>query len=254
MIREGEMSTPVLTAIDIAAHTGTACWLDVEGYRRGVELAASHPDVDPDSIAAMVALPEADGGDGPETPTAPAMLAEIQRAARRGWVDLPYDSPAFQGLNKLVAWALSAGRVAPDYTPTFEVRHGTDYERLDRAFDRLDCHYEPVNGATTRRVRPREAATALGRVLVTLGVPVGEPGEKTALPEYLATCPPSLGRAFAHTYLNNRTSLADPPACERNSPAFCRALAAFLSRTTGEPVAIVDGELAFPTGITSRSY
>ncbi|MCL7418155.1 MAG: hypothetical protein M8354_09990 [Halalkalicoccus sp.] len=244
MIHESELSPPAVTALDIATRTGAAAWLETEGYRRGIELAATHPDVDPTSIVSMVTLPEADGREETDGITPAAMLAEIQRAARRGWMDLPYESPAFQGLNKLVAWALSAGGVEADYTPVFEVGHGTDYERLDRAFERLGCDYEVIEGAaSTCRVRPREAATTLGRVLVTLGVPAGKPNPLTTLPAYLAECPESLRRAFAHTYLNNRRSSVDPPAPERNSPAFRRALAAFLTRTIDAPATVVDGRV-----------
>lgn len=246
MIHESGMSSPVVTAVDIATQTGASVWLDTEGYRRGIELAVAHPDVDPASIASVVALPETDGSDA--TPPT-VMLAEIQRAARRGWVDLPYESSAFQGLNKLVAWALSAGGVDPDYTPFFEVSHGVDYERLDRAFERIGCDYEAVGGSTSAcRVRPRETATALGRVLVTLGVPVGEPSVLTTLPAYLAECPEHLRRAFAYTYVHNRRSSAEPPAPERNSPAFRRALAAFLTRTTGESATVTDGRLVLSAG------
>ncbi|MDL5360628.1 hypothetical protein [Halalkalicoccus sp. NIPERK01] len=233
-----------MRAVDIATRTGASVWLETEGYRRGIELAVAHPDVDPDSIASMVTLPEADGRNEPDAIAPAAMLAEIQRAARRGWVDLPYESPAFQGLNKLVAWALSAGGVESDYTPFFEVGHGVDYERLDRAFERIGCDYEAVGGsASTPRVRPREAATTLGRVLVTLGVPIEEPSALTTLPAYLAECPEPLRRAFAYTYLHNRRSSAEPPAPERNSPAFRRALAAFLTRTLDAPATVTDGRV-----------
>ncbi|WP_238532754.1 hypothetical protein [Halalkalicoccus jeotgali] len=242
------MSPRAVTAFDVASHTGPAAWLDSEGYRRGIELAVAHPEVEPDAIASMVALPADATADGCSPAT---MVAEIQRAARRGWLDVSYDSPAFAGLNKLVAWALSAGGVEADYTPFFEVGHGTDYERLDRAFERIGCGYEPVCGGAPHRVEPREAATALGRVLATLGVPVGDPNTLTTLPAYLSECPDSLRRAFAYTYLNSRDRAATAPAPERNSPAFRRALAAFLTRTVDGTVTILDGAV-FVTGIEGR--
>ena len=231
MTDEDETPPPVLSAVDIAVHTGGAVWKEGAGCRRGIELASLYPEVDPRSIAATISIPESN-----ELDTTPAtMLAEIQCATRRGWVSLPYDSPAFYGINTLVAWTLSAGSLGRDYTPYFGIRHGTDYERLDRAFERLQSRYERADADAqfTERVRPREAATSLGRVLATLGVPIEPPTEGTTLPAYLHDCPPPLQRAFSHTYLNNRARYSEGklPACERRSPVFRRELGAFLSHT-----------------------
>lgn len=249
MIDENGAVSPPLTAIDIAVRTGTDGRVEADAYRHCIELAATYPEIDPESLVATLSgTVESDIG-------STTMVVEIQRAARQGWVGLPYHSPKFQGLNKLVAWALSAGHVAPDYVPSFEIRHGSDYERLDRAFDRLGCEYEPVD-ESPRRVRPTEMATTVGRILVTLGVPVGEPNVRTTLPEYLSDCPDSLRREFAYTYLNNRTRSADsyPPACEQRSPSFRRELAAFLTHVTGESIPIIDDELVLRSEITSRLH
>lgn len=227
MTHEEKPSSLVLSPIDIAVHTGGVAWGEGERWRRGIELASMDSKVDTRSVASTVPLSVSDR-------SYTTMVAEIQQATRKGWVELPYDSVAFYGINTLVAWALSAGYLAADYTPYFGIQHGTDYERLDSAFERLQSQYEPA-GATTQfrqQVRPREAASSLGRVLATLGVPVGQPTDRTTLPAYLSECPHSLQRAFSHTYLNNRVHYDDakPPACERQSPVFRRELAAFLSR------------------------
>lgn len=238
MLHEEDRSLPVVRAVDVAVRTDGSVWGEVEGHRRGVELAATHPEVDPGSIASMIRVDEdgAAGGNGSE-PT--AILREIQRAARRGWLDCPPESPVFQGCNKLVAWVFSAGYITTEYTPYFAVRHGTDYERLDCAFARLRCGYELAGEGSVRRVRPDVAPTALGRLLATLGAPVGPPTERTALPDYLADCSPSLRRAFVYTYLNNRAQYppGEVPACERDSSRFRRELMALLARTTREAAA-----------------
>lgn len=250
MLHEKGGTAPAVTAVDVVSRTAAGGWLETD-YRSGVELAATHPEIDPESIAAAFS-------EGVETDICPiTMVAEIQRAARRGWIDRPYESPAVRGINRLVAWIFSAGYITAEYTPYFGVRHGTDYERLDRAFDRLRCRYEPVgsDGERRRCVRPREAATALGRVLATLGAPVGPPTERTTLPTYLTECPTSLREAFACTYLNNRVRYTGSkrPACERRSPAFRRELAAFLTRIDDDPTTASDGEIAPPPDLADRS-
>lgn len=238
MLHENDRSPPVVRAVDVAVRTDGSVWGEIEGHRRGVELAATHPDVDPTSIASMLPVCEdgAAGGNGSEPA---AVLREIQQAARRGWIDCPSESSVFQGCNKLVAWVFSAGYITVGYTPYFAVRHGTDYERLDCAFARLRCGYELVNEGLVRRVRPDATPTALGRLLATLGAPVGPPTGRTTLPDYLADCPPSLRRAFVYTYLNNRALYPEGavPVCERASPQFRRELTALLARTTREAAA-----------------
>lgn len=247
MIHDNVDAMSALTAVDIAIRTGPAEWFDPEGYQsEGVptrigKLSSGKGSANPEETEAI---------DHPA-----AVITEIQRATQRGWVNIQYGSPAFQGLNVLVAWVLSAGRIEHDYTPIFEIRHGIDYERLDRAFDRLGCEYTSLNGPKPH-VQPSEAAITLGRVLVTLDVPRGEPDARAVLPSYLSECPDPLRRTFARTYLNNRARRAgsDPPATERHSPAFRRALAAFLTQTTGEEVETTDEGLVFPDGLLGPHY
>lgn len=227
MIPEMGASVSVLTPGNIATRTGATDNRETDGYRFGVELASRHPEIDPESLAEMLSLSAGADADIRST------IADVHRAVRQGWTDLTYESSTFRGLNKLVAWIFSAGYVTRGYTPYFEIRHGADYERLDRAFDRLQCGYEPdgVGAYPPWRARPKEAATALGRVLVTLGAPLGPPTERTTLPGYLDECPEPVRNEFAYTYLNNRTQYpgAERPNCERQSPTFRREIGTVLT-------------------------
>lgn len=247
MIHDNVDTSSALTAADVAIRTGPTDWSDPEEY------------LPEDALTALEEFDsDTDGADPKVTDVIDhpaAVIMEIQQATQRGWVDIRYGSPAFQGLNILVAWLLSAGRIERDYTPVFEIRHGTDYERLDRAFDRVGCEYTRLDGPRLR-VRPGEASATLGRVLVTLGVPRGEPDTRTVLPSYLSECPDPLRRTFARTYLNNRARRADsdPPAPEQRSPAFRRAMAAFLTQTTGERVKAAESGLVVPTGLPGALY
>lgn len=249
MTRESHGPMPPLSPVDIAARTAGSHWQEVDAYWRGAELAASCPDDDLDSIISLLDPAKLSDERATDSQSPASMLAEIQRIARRGWIDLPYESPAFYGLNKLVAWVLSAGYITTDYTPYFGIRHGADYERLDCAFDRLQCQYELSGTADQppRCVRPAEVATALGRVLAVLGTPVGLPTKRTTLPSYLSECPIALQEAFAYTYLNNRAQYSEPdrPSCEERSPAFRRELGAFLVRIREDPMT-VSGRIAPP--------
>ncbi|WP_331233292.1 hypothetical protein [Natronorarus salvus] len=240
---ETDLSPRAVCPLSVACRLGGERWRRSRDRRSLVEFVSENPDVDLDSLDGLSTISVTDGDADPGE-----VLETVRAIASAGLLPLTYDDDRFEGLNRLVAWLLSAGHVeSSSHVPYFEIHHGMDYERLDRAFVRIGHGYERAeatsNGSSV--VRPREAASALGRVFLTLGVPEGPHSSARRLPPYLERCPPPLRTTFAHVYLNNRGREREGAieVVEEGPEDYRRALAALFGEVCDAPVSVVDDRI-----------
>jgi hypothetical protein len=197
-------------------------WERVTEYQRVLEYTADHPNKGSTAVATALELPRGRIRPWMDSGARPDPVRAIQTAEAHGWLDLDHGAAPFTGLNTLVAWIFSAGAVATEnYVPTFHVTPEThDCLEMTLALANVSDyrieHTDDPSRAT--ELRPTTDQTALGRLLVALGAPLGE--KNTAadieLPSYLAEAPETTRITFAQTYVWNRAT--DNPERE-NHPA-----------------------------------
>jgi len=205
-----------------------------EQYALVLDHRERHPRMAAATVAQRTGLPEDRvvawlDGDPPTSYTA------AKTASRRGWLDLSWGGEQFRGLNVLVAWLSSSGRIDGDLVPVFTA----DDEAVSACTKALE--YTGVAGYETRysdssdrvtELHVEEAAPVLGRLLVALGAVTASTGtRRVGLPPYLAVAPSPVRRWFADIYLLNngapRPGRREPAAIyEERSRAYLESLVA----------------------------
>lgn len=183
-------------------------WERVQEYERVLEYKSHHPNKGSSAVASALDLPRGrirpwlDGG-------APDVVRGVRTAEEHGWLDLDARKPAFRGLNVFVAWIYSSGSITRRYVPRFIVTSPDDRGCLQQAADCADIDLRAAREGEPSRADelvPAADASVLGRVLSTLGAPVGEKVTLRQLPAYLDDTPDRIRREFARIYLQNRAT------------------------------------------------
>ncbi|MFP9192977.1 hypothetical protein ACLI4Q_15155 [Natrialbaceae archaeon A-CW1-1] len=179
----------------------------MEQFREATRYASKH-NVKSGATASALDLPRGrlrtwidDGG-------APDVVNAINSARQKGWLNVTYDDRKFTELNTLVANIFSGGSIAEQhYQPSFALNRRGEDSRVIDTLELADVDYQLVFGRPGRadEARPTNGGTVLGRVLVTLGAPIGVKAHQTlSLPEYLEGAPEDVRRLFVSCYLENR--------------------------------------------------
>lgn len=220
-------------------------WECVQDYLRVIEYTNDNPFDVSTTVANALDLPRGrvqSWMDG----SRPNCVRGIRVAEEAGWLDAEIDSPAFRGLNVLVAWVLSGGSIGRDgFVPTF-VAANEHADVLHRAADLVGISLETSQSQDRydgAEFRPTDAGSVLGRVLHVLGAPLGRKNRTTdlTLPAYLDDAPDTLVREFTATYVVNRgTPLPNRGGAiqvkEDRSGAYLDSLAGLFQEATGRPV------------------
>lgn len=222
-------------------------WDLVNQYNRVMEYSAQHPTAGSTAIANALEIPRGRlrGWIDEEKRSRPDCVRGLHIAQRKGWVGVTPHDTRFRGLNILVASIFSAGSIAEDsYVPLFTIAERMDLERIVDAFQWIDLPFRVNRSNVPERateVRPKKHATILGRVLDTLGAPVGEKSHQDLrLPPYLEVAGEEHRFAFARTYIRNRGHLHDDKGImtfrEQRRDEYLDELVTFLQDASGEKV------------------
>lgn len=183
-------------------------WQLVQEYRRVQAYAAEHPEQGSSAVAEALGLPRSRirgwvDGDG-----RPDAQRGIEIAERRGWLDLGCGSAMARTMTVLVAWIFSGGSITDNWIPSLSVDSpGTEalaHDALGAAgVDSTTVRADDPERAT--EVRPTDAGSVLGRLLVVLGAPRGAKSDADlSLPEWIHEAPREQRLTFARTYVWNR--------------------------------------------------
>ena len=179
-------------------------WEIVEQYRRAVSYAFRH-DAGSSATASALDLPRGRLRSWIDSRSAPQPVRAIDTAREHGWLECEFNDESFRGLNILVANVFSGGSIKTlDYAPSFALSgpHATVIDGLELA--KVDYDLLERDGRADE-ARPTTDATVLGRVLTTLGAPVGSKTEQElSLPSYLDEAPGYIRSEFVDAYLENR--------------------------------------------------
>ncbi len=203
-------SEPILDEQELAqTYDGgnyTDAWSAVTGYREVMDYAAEHPDAGSQAIATALDLPRSRVRPWLEG-SAPAPVQGIETARDYGWLEATYGDPAFTALNTLVSDIFSGGSITTEtYTPSFALNHRGEESHVIDALELAGLEYQVVDrDGRADEARPTTDASVLGRVLATLGAPVGpKADQRLSLPAYLEDAPASVREQFVFSYLENR--------------------------------------------------
>jgi hypothetical protein len=220
-------------------------WEIVQQYQEVMEFAADHPNLGSGAVANRLGLPR--GRIRPwmedDSPSVPDVVRGVRTAERHGWIDMDADEQPFRTINRLVAWVFSNGSLNErNYLPRFSASQPSERDRIDGVLrlagvgSRVAREFEPGRGA---EVEPEQDQCVLGRLLATLGAPVGKKGPKSdlELPSYLAAVSRDRRREFARTYVRNRGTFVGKPTAfvqikEQRTPSYRKDLTALLGSTT----------------------
>lgn len=219
----------------------------LEEYYDVIRFAAEHPNLGSAAIAARLDVPRSRirGWVDDDPPVIPDCIQGLHTAEDRGWVEVEQDSTEFRGLNVLVAQVFSGGSInSQSYVPSFAVADVRDTDRVACALIDVGVEYmidrsdEP--GRATE-IKPTESATILGRVLASMGAPVGEKvHQPLQLPDYLYLVDERHRRAFVRTYLENRGQQYDTKETitfrEERADQYLNELTAFMEDMSGAQV------------------
>lgn len=225
-------------------------WEVVQQYRDVTKHQSYHPNKGSSAIASALDLPRSrirtwtDGG-------APDVVRGIETARDYGWIENTYEDSTFTGLNSLVANVFSGGSIAEQYyRPSFALNaRGHDSHIFD-ALELVDVEYDVVEDREGRadEVRPTTDATVLGRVLVSLGAPIGpKTGQHLTLPEYLDDAPRETRETFVVCYLENRGIEHEQKATltiqEDRNQTYIEELARLIRSVSDGPVTVGEGRI-----------
>ncbi|AEH35948.1 hypothetical protein [Halopiger xanaduensis] len=179
----------------------------VEQYRRAIEYARKH-DVGSSATASALDLPRSRLRTWIDDSGAPDVVRGIETARDYGWLNCSYDDPEFAGLNVLVANVFSGGSIAEQYyRPSFSLNRRSEDSHVIDALELTSVDYQVVADRDSRadEIRPTDDGTVLGRVLATLGAPIGPKADQhLELPNYLEAAPADVRETFVYAYLENR--------------------------------------------------
>ncbi|MFP8891825.1 hypothetical protein ACLI4U_18945 (plasmid) [Natrialbaceae archaeon A-CW2] len=213
----------------------------VEQYRTATRYASRH-NVKSGATASALDLPRGrlrgwidDGG-------APDAINCIETAREYGWLEVTYEDTQFTALNALVANVFSGGSIAHHhYRPSFVLNNRGEDSHVVDALELAGVDYELVGDRPGRgdELRPSTDGTTLGRVLATLGAPVGPKAEqRLELPAYLEDAPNDVKRLFVVCYLENRAHEHKSiiKFREERNADYLESLRALIESVAGEPV------------------
>lgn len=223
-------------------------WDLVLEFERVLDYAASNPSLGDSAISTRLDLPRSRIREWlrDDEPARPDCVRGIDAAESRGWVNVDPRDRTFYGLNILVAWIFSGGSINErHHVPTFVLGGWNAEERLEDAFEKVGVGFQIIREDTQRQAtegRPTEHSAVLGRVLTTLGAPIGPKKDVRGLtlPAYLSQVSTDLRFDFARTYVANRGYFHEDKGtisfAEERSDRYLQELAGFLSDVSGAPV------------------
>ncbi len=178
-------------------------------YRKAQRAKTRHPEKGSQALATQLGVDRNAIREWVDGDSVPNPVRAIQITDRRGWLDLDYDSLAFEPLNRLVAWVFSGGSIDSERNvPVFVINASSEADALQADLDALGVGYTAAHSDDPDRsteIQPAEDAAVLGRVLSILGAPVGsKSGTALSLPAYLEDAPTTIRREFVDVYLSNR--------------------------------------------------
>ncbi|MFP8952405.1 hypothetical protein ACLI4Z_05435 [Natrialbaceae archaeon A-arb3/5] len=234
-------------------------WSAVDQYRRATEYASTH---DAGSAATATALDLPRGqlrawidGDGK-----PDVVRGIEAARDYGWLDCTYGNAEFTALNALVANVFSSGSIAQEYyRPSFTINHLGESSHVFDALELAGVEYKIIDDRDGRadEVRPTKDETVLGRVLASLGAPVGPKAEQhLSLPSYLEGAPKDTREMFVYAYLENRAVEHGQKATltiqEQRNREYLADLAALIKDVAGGGVNLRENNIVISADATRR--
>ncbi len=217
----------------------------VTQYRQAMRYASKH-DVKSGATASALDLPRGRLRTWIDEGGAPDAIRAIETARSYGWLNITYDDAQFAALNALVANVFSGGSIADHhYRPSFALNHrGRDSHVID-ALELADIDYQIVDDRHRRadEARPTTDGTVLGRVLVTMGAPIGPKAQqRLELPAYLEGAPESVRELFVFCYLENRATTFDEKdtlrVAEDRNQSYHESLVALIESVAGETVSV----------------
>ncbi|MFC7214576.1 hypothetical protein ACFQO4_10875 [Saliphagus sp. GCM10025334] len=214
----------------------------VEQYRKATRYTSKH-DVKSGATASALDLPRSRLRTWIDEGGAPDAVNCIEAARRHGWLNLEYGDSKFDALNALVANVFSGGSIAREnYTPTFALnRHGDESHVID-ALGLAGVDYDLLERTgRADEARPTTDGRVLGRVLASLGAPVGSKADnELELPAYLEDAPDDVRRLFVVCYLENRAHAHRSilKFREERSRAYLEDLAALIEDVAAGPVTV----------------
>ncbi|MFP8957157.1 hypothetical protein ACLI4Y_10535 [Natrialbaceae archaeon A-CW3] len=229
----------------------------VEQYRKATRYASKHG-VKSSATASALDLPRNRLRTWIDDDGAPDVVNGINTARRYGWLNVTYDDRKFTALNALVANVFSGGSIAEQYyRPSFALNHRGEDSHVIDALELADVDYQLVTDRPGRadEARPTKDGTVLGRVLVTLGAPIGPKAHQTlSLPEYLEDAPEDVRRLFVSCYLENRGHRHGSilKFREERSRAYLDELAALIEDIAGGSVTVSEKNVTISKAATEN--
>ncbi|WP_265109621.1 hypothetical protein [Halosolutus halophilus] len=224
-------------------------WMAVREYRDVIRYQTENPDKGYTAIANALDLPKGRVRSWTDGKT-PNVVAGIETARDRGWIDVGYEDDAFLALNALVAGIFSGGSIIrTNWIPKWTLNEQGYHSYIVDALELADVGYtthEEADENSGPTIRPADDGAILGRVLCVLGAPIGKKSEldDITLPWYLDDAPTDVREMFVHSYIANRgygdRESARIQIIEDRSQSYRKSLAALLEDVAGAPVTLGD--------------
>ncbi|MFP9059630.1 hypothetical protein ACLI4R_03750 [Natrialbaceae archaeon A-chndr2] len=245
------MTNPVFVTDETLARTfdGGAypdAWEAVQQYREATQYASKHG-VKSGATASALELPRSrlrtwidDGGK-------PDAVRCLETAREKGWLNVTYDDSQFAALNALVANVFSGGSIAEsNYGVSFSLNHRAEESHVIDALELANVDYSIIRAEEQGRAteaRPSAHGTVLGRVLTTLGAPLGpKASQRLEVPAYLEGAPDDVKRLFVVCYLENRASEFEGKSTlqvhEDRNQSYLEDMASLIEAVAGETVTV----------------
>jgi hypothetical protein len=223
------------------ANTYSNGWTTVEQYRAALDLRDDQPELAQAEIARRVER-------SPSTVRAwlveshrPDPIQALKVAEERGWLTADPESEVFRGMNGLTAWIFAGGTINHrTFEPRFSADDLLELATLNHLLSIVDLTYwiRQRESEQAFEIATESGASIFGRILSTVGAPVGGKATQSelTLPEYLETASSHLRRGFARIYLLTRAvQIGDTERYrvgEVRTPEYLRELQTFLSAVT----------------------
>lgn len=196
----------------------TAAWRRVNEYREFREYVSSHPAATPYTVANSLDIPRGRVRGWMQDNTTPDPIRALQTAQRNNWLDLTWSDAPFTAFNVLVGWIFASGSITSQTMVPHLTVDTTTQPYVTKALERAEItEYRTVRSEAAKRateVIPEQSASVLGRLLYSLGAPIGPKSSETSLtlPDYLTGAPEHIRLNFARTYVWLRgTKRSDRP-------------------------------------------
>lgn len=231
----------------------------VEDYHRVMKYASKHPSKGSSAAASTLELPR--GRIRPWLDGAkPDVVRGLETARDYGWLEATYDDPEFTALNTLVANVFSGGSIAAEnYQPSFALNHRGEDSHVLAALELAGVEFQVVADRDGRadEARPTADGAVLGRVLATLGAPVGpKANQHLSLPHYLEAAPGDVREQFVFAYLANRATEHEGKATltvrEDRNRNYLESLAELIDDVAGGGVQFSERDIVVSAGAARK--